>query len=913
VPDELVELEGSHRAPVEGAERVGDVASGEEITVTVFVRRDPGAHPVADPRTEAGKRPQDRRYLSPSDLQTSFGAAPADLQAVVDYAESTGLQASAASAARRSVRVTGPAGELGAAFGVELGYVRHGDVTYRGRVGPVKVPASLSGIVEAVLGFDNRPIGRSYLRAAKAGTVPLSAGAGGDAGGLPPNTYLPPQVAELYAFPAGYDGTGETVAVFVFNGDIGSGVSAPGGYDPGTSSEYFTQVLGMKAPTLIDVVVQGPGNRPGDGADPNDVSGEVYLDLCVVGSLAPGAKIAVYFTQSSEQGWVEAISQAATDTVNDPSVISISYGNPEDDPRGGWTKMAIKQVNDAFEAAAAAGRTICCAAGDSGAADEPDTTTVHADFPASSPWVLACGGTRLESAGGAICAEVVWNDLADGNGATGGGVSAIFPRPSWQSGTRAVPIAGVLPPPDGRGVPDVASLADPETPYVVVGPDGTLQEAGGTSAAAPLWSALISRFNQALGARVGYLNPLLYTDYSAALRDITGGNNGGYEAGPGWDACTGWGSPGGSSLLQAIQGPAMGQTTARIFNGATAPQTGGREMTGQQSMMNRLLTFAVLERLFDDRGGTGFEDVLPLLLVGNMTAAGNIRPTGEPPSATIPAGNGWDINGPLLLFLLLSLPGRRRRARGAAASSAARAGTTPSTAQRQLKPPGPRGRKPQKRSRTAHTPELSLSDQAASQAEFIVQNFQQSDYQFTEHIDVDRGIYDCDCNGFAGFVLERAAPDHYAMIPKEPNQFRPRAFKYYEFFSSLTPESAGGWHRIDFLRDARRGDVIAWRFPEIEKDHNTGHVLFVTEAPIADDDSGIFSVRVYDSAAQPHFDDTRGNGDGEFKTGVGSGFIKFQVDDAGRPTAFQFAPSEGFRAFPIAIGRLEPLTRPDPS
>ena len=156
----------------------------------------------------------------------------------------------------------------------------------------------------------------------------------------------------------------------------------------------------MKTPALTDVVVQGPGNQPGDGTNPYDVSDKVYLDLCIVGSLAPGAKIAVYFTQFSEQGWVEAISRAATDAVHSPSVISISYGNPENDPRGAWTKMAIKQVNDAFEAAAAAGRTICCAAGDSGASDEPGTTKGQADFPASSPWVLACGGTRLESSGG---------------------------------------------------------------------------------------------------------------------------------------------------------------------------------------------------------------------------------------------------------------------------------------------------------------------------------------------------------------------------------------------------------------------------------------------------------------------------------------------------------------------------------
>jgi len=204
------------------------------------------------------------------------------------------------------------------------------------------------------------------------------------------------------------------------------------------------------------------------------------------------------------------------------------------------------------------------------------------------------------------------------------------------------------------------------------------------------------------------------------------------------------------------------------------------------------------------------------------------------------------------------------------------------------------------------TPQLSLPGQIASQAEFIVNNLQQTDYQHTENIDVDRSVYDCDCNGFAGFVLERAAPDHYAMIPKEADQLRPRAFKYYEFFNSLTPESTGGWHQIDFLRDARRGDIIAWRFSKIEIGQNTGHVLFAAETPIADD-SGIFTVRVYDSAAQPHFDDTRGNGEGEFATGVGSGFIKFQVDDAGRPTAFLFAPSDQFTTLPIAIGRVEPL------
>jgi hypothetical protein len=198
-----------------------------------------------------------------------------------------------------------------------------------------------------------------------------------------------------------------------------------------------------------------------------------------------------------------------------------------------------------------------------------------------------------------------------------------------------------------------------------------------------------------------------------------------------------------------------------------------------------------------------------------------------------------------------------------------------------------------------------LPAQLAAQAEFIVNNLQQTDYQYDEIIDPAAGVYDCDCSAFVDFILEGLAPNHYAMIPAvEP---LPRAFEYYDFFAGLTPESTGGWHKIDLLKDTRRGDIIAWRFPEIEPGHDTGHVVFVAETP-SQDSSSIFSIRVYDSADQPHFDDTRGPGPDQFPNGVGSGFLKFLVDGAGRPVAFQFAPSDGFTTLPIAIGRVEPLT-----
>jgi hypothetical protein len=206
----------------------------------------------------------------------------------------------------------------------------------------------------------------------------------------------------------------------------------------------------------------------------------------------------------------------------------------------------------------------------------------------------------------------------------------------------------------------------------------------------------------------------------------------------------------------------------------------------------------------------------------------------------------------------------------------------------------------------ATQPSLSLPEKIASQAEFIVNNFSETRYTHDENINVATRVYDCDCSEFVGFVLEKVAPHHYSLIAKTVPPPRPLAFDYYTFFSKLTPESTGGWKRIDALAEARRGDVIAWRAPEIEPKHNTGHCFFVGETPIANG-SGIYAVRVYDSAAAPHFNDTRSGAE----TGVGTGFINFQVDGEGRPVAFQFGPSpdaDSFVSWEISIGRVEPLS-----
>jgi kumamolisin len=555
----FVELEGSERSIPQGAEDRGKVDDDAQYHVTVYLRSDPSTKPPFDIAQEAAKRPSERRYLSAQETASAFGAASEEIDAVKAFATSHGLTVVRVNQAARSVKLSGSAAALSRAFGVELHSFALDGVIYHSHADTVHLPEQLASIVEAVIGLDNRPLGRKFLRPTE-GQTQAAIHAHSTGSKLPPNTFLPPQVADLYGFPSG-DASGQTVAVFAFNGPMGDGgPSAPGGYKPAILEHYFTEVLGLPMPQIADVTIQGPGNDPGDGTNPADASPEVYLDLSIVGALAPGAKIVVYFTEFNEQGWVDALSEASTDATHDPSVISISYGNPEIGRGSAWTKTAVDQVDLTLEAAAARGQTITCASGDSGASDGLGDEA-HVDFPASSPWVLGCGGTRLEASDGSIAREVVWNDQSpnpeEDHGATGGGVSVLVDLPSWQVDAGVPLAAGSTH--RGRGVPDVASLADPETPFVVAQPgEHGLGGVGGTSAAAPLWASLLARCNAALDKPVGFLNPVLYKLPPQTLRDITTGDNMmppdgiGYTAGPGWDACTGLGSPNGSALLAAL-------------------------------------------------------------------------------------------------------------------------------------------------------------------------------------------------------------------------------------------------------------------------------------------------------------------------------------------------------------------------
>jgi kumamolisin len=552
-------IPGSRRPSIPEAKLLGRSNPAQRITLSIYARQNPNP-PEATVRSLDALRtdlPGQRRYLTGEEFNSVYGADPADLEKIAAWAKANQLDVLESSAPTRRVQVEGTIQNVERAFSLELNEYQHPqDGQYRGREGDVHVPSELFGIVDGVFGLDTRRVGRPRRRTTQRRVSLDSASLQNKLSNPFPGSFFPPEVAQLYSYPANLDGSKQNIAIFAFNG---AGSPDPrGGYSPAALATYFEKVLGGKTPTITDVVVQGPGNDPGPDTEASDQqgdsTGEVMLDMCVVGSVAPGANIFMYFTEFTSQGWLDALHQAITDH-NSISVISISYGNPEDDPQGAWSRMGVRVVNQAFQAAIAKGITICVASGDDGSSDGVGAGA-HVDFPASSPFVLGVGGTKLVATSGApptIAEETVWNELMQDEGAGGGGISAVFTKPSYQNGSKIPP--SVNPPHRvGRGVPDVAAVADPETGVIVMHIDGKqLEQIGGTSASTPLWASLIARLNQGLGAKCGFLNPLLYTKCAnGVLRDITAGNNGAYAAEPGWDACTGLGSPDGQRLLHAL-------------------------------------------------------------------------------------------------------------------------------------------------------------------------------------------------------------------------------------------------------------------------------------------------------------------------------------------------------------------------
>jgi kumamolisin len=512
-------LAGSERKALAGARFVRACPDDTALEAAIVLRPRDGAAAALAAATHATFAA--RAYLTRDELGALRSADPAALELARAFAAAQGLDVRSSDAARRTLVVAGSYAQMRAAFGVTLQFVECDGQTIRMRTGAIVLPAALHASVLGVFGLDDRVQARSHIR--RRSVRPALAGA---------VAFEVPQLGAIYNFPTG-DGAGQTIGL----------IELGGGYDPSDAGEFFAG-LGLPAPALVDVAIDGAANAP-DG-DPQGADGEVQFDIDVAGALAPAAKLAVYFAPNSDRGFLDAVSSAIHDSANGTSIVSISWGAAE----SAWTAAALQALDDAFADAALLGVTVCCASGDDGSSDRVSDGAAHVDFPASSPHVLACGGTRLVAQGTTVVDERAWN-TGPGAGATGGGVSDTFPLPAWQAAANVPPSVnpgGRI----GRGVPDVAALADPATGYQVR-VDGTPTVLGGTSGAAPLWAALVARLNERLGQPVGFLNSALYAHArDGVTRDITLGTNGAYAAGPGWDACTGLGSPNGEGLLQAL-------------------------------------------------------------------------------------------------------------------------------------------------------------------------------------------------------------------------------------------------------------------------------------------------------------------------------------------------------------------------
>jgi len=491
-------LSGSHREHPEGSMPIGQPRSDQSLEILLVLRR----------RKKAPHVPELK--LSHEDLNQLHGADPADIEAVEGFAAMHGFSIASMDTGARTITLAGPLDSLANAFGAEMELRQLGTRVIRTRQGSLRVPESLFDRVVAVLGFDERPVAASYCERADVGADGSS--------------FTPIQVAEAYQFPPN---KGENQIIGLIELD--------GGFRTSDLNTYWKQ-LGLNNVAVTAVGVDGAANKP--TGDPESADGEVALDIEVAGAVAPEARLAVYFAPNTDRGFLDAIHAAIHDTVRKPSVISISWGAPENQ----WTPQSLNAFNAAFQDAALLGITVCAASGDNGSSDGESDGASHVDFPASSPWVLACGGTSLVASGNKIQSEVVWHD-SDG-GATGGGVSTHFPKPDYQA---AIPMSG-------RGVPDIAGNADPATGYRVI-VDGKASVIGGTSAVAPLWAGLIALLNEQLGKNVGWLHPQLYGTIAQhkALHDVTSGTNDAYRAQTGWDACTGLGTPNGQAILAALK------------------------------------------------------------------------------------------------------------------------------------------------------------------------------------------------------------------------------------------------------------------------------------------------------------------------------------------------------------------------
>lgn len=513
---------------------MGDADPGQRVSVTIVLRRNAdaqGAPGLAD------FTPLGFTLAEPSSVDAftaRFGADRDDIEAVVDFLRSRGLTVAEIDPAARTIAASGTVASLSDAFGVRFGRYEVPAVspmeheTYRGRDGYVHVPDELADTIIGVFGLDSRAISKRVAAGPAVGLLGVS------------------EVGSHYRFPQ-HSAAGQTIAIL-----------SEDGYRAADVHDYFATLADDRDPPKIIDVSVGASNT-------GNADQETTQDICIAATVARDADVAVYFTSYDQKGWFDAISRVIHPRAGDPtcSVLSISFYVANGDGSAqlaaeGISVAWLTAVTAVFQDAALRGITVCVASGDGGSDSRVGDRKAHVQYPASDPWVLSCGGTELVRSNEGAFDEQIWND---GYAATGGGISDFFDVPPYQQNA-GLPRSVNDPTRAGRGVPDVAANASAASGYAMRA-DGTQFVGYGTSAAAPLYAGLIAILNAALGARVGFLNPVLYQASGAPCRSVQGppgpADNGvalapGYPARGVWNACSGWGVIDGEALLAHLRG-----------------------------------------------------------------------------------------------------------------------------------------------------------------------------------------------------------------------------------------------------------------------------------------------------------------------------------------------------------------------
>jgi subtilase family serine protease len=481
--------------------------------------------------------PNYRHYLTPAQFTERFGPTEADYLAVTAFAKAHGLKITAMHPNRTIVDVEGAVSDVENTFHVKMSSYQHPTEARRFYAPDTDPSVDLAVPILSITGLDNYSLPHPRYKlltvagGAKAHGHSSNTSSSPNSGSGPNGCYMGNDFRTAYVPGVSLIGTGQAVGLLEFDG-----------YTTGDIT-YYENLAGLPNVALTNILLDGFSGAPtGDGGEV-----EVSLDIEMAISMAPGESNVLVYEAGPNGNWHDILNRMATDNL--AKQLSCSWFIPD-----GTADPTADQI---FQQMAAQGQSFFAASGDD------DAYTGLIPFPDDTPYITEVGGTTLTTSGtgGPYASETVWN-LDDGIGSSGG-ISTQYAIPSWQQGISMTANLGST---TMRNVPDVALTAD----NVYVRADGENQNIGGTSCAAPLWAAFTTLVNQQAvantGTTVGFINPAVYaigngTNYTSAFHDTTIGNNfrssspAKFPAETGYDLCTGWGTPNGMALINALAGP----------------------------------------------------------------------------------------------------------------------------------------------------------------------------------------------------------------------------------------------------------------------------------------------------------------------------------------------------------------------